>query len=197
MKNKIYVLIIVLGILLYMYILFFIPKIETLTYGQYKIEAESSDNTEEQANQNNTNNSASSIILIENIEEFSSNYKGEVALIDVTTKLLENANGEFKYIVDEYNKIGSEKLFKQKESLLKGNFGIINQTKLKSLITKLKPLEKTNINSIAIKPGTFMSSETTSIVTIILHLENNEEIELTLRVLNYVKQTDDPVVAIY
>jgi len=135
LKNIGYYISIIGSLILYFIISFFVPKIDTLTYAEYKRKVENSTNTnitkkEVTYAQENEN---INVIILNNIEEISSKYDGEIPLFTITSILMENINTNFKGIKLKEIESGVNETFANNKDMLEKYFGITNKTELSLL----------------------------------------------------------------
>jgi len=192
LKNIGYYISIIGSLILYFIISFFVPKIDTLTYAEYKRKVENSTNTnitkkEVTYAQENEN---INVIIIKNIEEISSKYDGEIPLFTITSILMENINTNFKGIKLKEIESGVNETFANNKDMLEKYFGITNKTELSLLLNKIKSLKNNNIISARIEENSCVKNEKHTMFSLIIKLSNNEEIKLNVKISNYAKTAE-------
>jgi len=192
LKNIGYYISIIGSLILYFIISFFVPKIDTLTYAEYKRKVENSTNTnitkkEVTYAQENEN---INVIILNNIEEISSKYDGEIPLFTITSILMENINTNFKGIKLKEIESGVNETFANNKDMLEKYFGITNKTELSLLLNKLNSLKNNNIISARIEENSCVKNEKHTMFSLIIKLSNNEEIKLNVKISNYAKTAE-------
>lgn len=196
MKNKGYIVLICLGVMLYFYIWIGVPKIEKLTYEDYKISVEYRNNKEEEQKEEKfADNDNIDYIVLDNIEEFSNKYEGEIPLLDITNTLLENINVNIKKIKLQAEEKGINKTFSDNEELIEKSFGISELTQLEELLNKFDEITEYDIVSANVISDSCSVGNRYTTFSIKLILNNYSEIILNVSVANYAK-TDEKSIQI-
>lgn len=189
MKNKGYIILICLGVITYFIIWLFVPKIETLNYEDYKISIEY-----KYSNQNDSSvedipstDEPLEYIMLANIEEFSSKYKGELPLLNITKLLSENINNNFKKLKIQEQEDGINKTFTNNRELINKYFGITDLESFKELSKKFDSLIENDIISASIVVDSCNVEDDYTTFFIDLKLSNDDNIIFTVQVNNYAK----------
>jgi len=189
LKQKVYVMIAFINIIIYFYLLFFLPKLESYSYEQYKSMMESTGNVSEEEIEQLTNKENTVDLHIDNITEFSNKYKGEIPLAQITTVLRKNINENFKFIAEEYNQKDVTKIFNDNKEILYRFMGINQSDDLKEILNKLESLKDENISitKAEVTKDSCKRLEDYTEFNLMLYLSDETTIELNIKVNNFLK----------
>lgn len=189
MKQRIYILIAVFNIIIYLYLLLFAPKIETYSYERYKSMMESTGEISQDIKEQLAGIEIVKKIHIENITDFSDKYEGEIPLSQITTRLNENINEKFKFLAEESLKKDYKTIYQENKQDLYKYMGISQIDVFEKMLNKISALKNDNVEVIKaeIKNNSLIISEKDTEFILVLYLNNSSKIELNIKVNNFLK----------